>query len=180
MFGPSSDVSVDSCPDKPGTQKLFCGQSAGVCDVVDAVENGAAVTQRYQRPPYPCGCVAGQFVAAYCLKRNGSCCWARDELLGLCTVFLLCCHFLKVNWVIFHGCCGRSCMVSGRRFGRSGQDIGNHVLRTWEVSKIRSEFGYGCQMSAVWPTRVLKYEKLRLPVVCGLSTAGSLTLLGYA
>ncbi len=58
VFGPSGDVSVDSCPDKPG-HKSFCVQSAGVCDVVDAVENGAAVTQRYQRPPYPCGCVAG-------------------------------------------------------------------------------------------------------------------------
>ena len=59
VFGPRGDVSVDSCPHKPGTQKSFCGQSAGVCNVVDAVENGAAVTQRYQRPPYPCGCVAG-------------------------------------------------------------------------------------------------------------------------
>ncbi len=59
VFGPSGDVSVDSCPDKPGTQKSFCGQSALVRNVVDAVENGAAVTQRYQRPPYPCGCVAG-------------------------------------------------------------------------------------------------------------------------
>ncbi len=71
VFGPRGDVSVDSCPNKPGTQQSFCGQSAGVGDVVDAVENGAAVSQRHQRPPYPCGCVAGQPVAAYRLKRNG-------------------------------------------------------------------------------------------------------------
>ncbi len=71
VFGLGGDVSVDSCPNKPGTQKSFCGQSAGVRDVVDAVEDCAAVTQRHQRPPYPCGCVAGQLVAAYRLKRNG-------------------------------------------------------------------------------------------------------------
>ena len=73
VFGPRGDVSVDSCPNKPGTQKSLCGQSAGVCDVVDVVdvvEDGAAVTQRHQRLPRPCGCVAGQPVAAYRLKRN--------------------------------------------------------------------------------------------------------------
>ena len=59
VFGPRGDVPVDARPDKPGTQKSFCGQCVRVCNVVDAVENGAAVTQRYQRPPYPCGCVAG-------------------------------------------------------------------------------------------------------------------------
>ncbi len=70
VFGPRGDVSVDSCPNKPGTQKSFCGQSAGVGDVVNAVEDVAAVTQWHQRPPHPCGCVAGQLVAAYRLKRN--------------------------------------------------------------------------------------------------------------
>ncbi len=40
VFGPSGEVSVDSCPDKPGTQKSFCVQSAGVRNVVDNVENG--------------------------------------------------------------------------------------------------------------------------------------------
>ncbi len=70
VFGPRGDVSVDSCPNRPGTQKSFCGQSAGVGDVVNVVEDGAAVAQRHQRPPYPCGCVAGQPVAAYRLKRN--------------------------------------------------------------------------------------------------------------
>ena len=71
VFGPRGDVSVDACPNKPGTQKSFCGQSAGVCDVVDAVEDGAAVAQRHQGPPCPCGCVAGQPFATYGLKRNG-------------------------------------------------------------------------------------------------------------
>jgi hypothetical protein len=71
VFGPLGDVSVDACPNKPGTQKSFCGQSAGVGDVVDAVEDGAAVAQRHKRSPRPCGCVAGQPFATYGLKRNG-------------------------------------------------------------------------------------------------------------
>ncbi len=59
VLGPGGGVSVDPCSDKPGTQKSFCGQRAGVGDVVDVVENGAAVTKRYQRSPHSCGCVAG-------------------------------------------------------------------------------------------------------------------------
>jgi len=47
VFGPRGDVSVDARPNKPGTQKSFCGQSAGVGNVVDAVEDGAAVAQRH-------------------------------------------------------------------------------------------------------------------------------------
>ncbi len=62
VFGPRGDVSVDSCPHKPGTQKSFCGQSAGVGDVVDPVENGAAVSQRplwmCRRPA--CGCLPSE------------------------------------------------------------------------------------------------------------------------
>jgi hypothetical protein len=71
VFGPRGDVSVDARPNEPGTQKSFCGQSAGVGNVVDAVEDGAAVAQRHKWPPRPCGCVAGQPFATYGLKRNG-------------------------------------------------------------------------------------------------------------
>jgi hypothetical protein len=32
-------------------------------------------------------------------------------------------------------------------FWGAGQGIGDHILRTWEVPKIRSEFGDGSEMS---------------------------------
>ncbi len=68
VFGPRRDVSVDSCPHKPGTQKTFCGQSAGVGDVVDAVEKRrggvpaapAAATPLWMCRRPACGCLPSE------------------------------------------------------------------------------------------------------------------------